>query len=272
MPAPIAASKVEASPVGALLREWRSTRRMSQLDLALTTGVSSRHLSCVETGRASASREVLFGLAEALEMPLRDRNALMLAAGYAPHYREGDLAAPELALIQQAIDVTLAQQEPFPAFVVNRYWDVLQANRGLVALSRCLRPRGPRHRNIVSQTFDPDDLRPYFDNWDEVAADLLRHVEREVARSPHDHRIRALRDEALAYGPPPREPVRRAAAAFPVVTTVLRAGATRLRFFSTLTRFGTAAEVAVEEVCIECMHPVDEVTRTWCERLAEGAA
>ena len=269
MPASIAASKVAASPVGALLREWRSARRMSQLDLALTSGVSSRHLSCVETGRASASRDVLGQLAEALEMPLRERNALLLAAGYAPRYREASLDAPELALIQKAIEVTLAQQEPFPAFVIDRYWNVLQTNGALMAVLGGLRPGGPKHGNIVRQVFDPDDMRPYLDNWDEVAGDLLRHLHRATLHAPHDRRLRELLDEALSYGPPPADYApQHAAAAFPVITTTFRAGDLRLRFFSTLTRFGTASEVAVEEVCIECMHPVDEATRAYCERQA----
>lgn len=269
MPASIAASKVAASPVGSLLREWRAARRMSQLDLALTSGVSSRHLSCVETGRASASRDVLGQLAEALEMPLRERNALLLAAGYAPRYREGGLDAPELALIQKAIDVTLAQQQPFPAFVIDRYWNVLQTNGGMLAVLSGLRPEGPRHGNIVRQVFDPGDMRPYLENWDEVAGDLLRHLQRATIHAPQDRRMRDLLDEALGFGPPPiGYAPQQAAAAFPVITTIFRAGDLRLRFFSTLTRFGTASEVAVEEVCIECMHPADEATRAYCEQAA----
>lgn len=269
MPALIAASRVAASPVGALLREWRAARRMSQLDLALTSGVSSRHLSCVETGRASASRDVLGQLARALDMPLRDQNALLLAAGYAPRYREGGLDAPELALIQKAIAVTLAQQEPFPAFVVDRYWNVLQTNAALIAVLGGLRPGGAKHGNIVRQVFDPDDMRPYVENWDEVAGDLLRHLHRAAIHAPHDRALRDLLDEALGYGPPPAGYApQHASAAFPVLTTTFRIGDLRLRFFSTLTRFGTASEVAVEEACIECMHPVDEATRAYCERAA----
>jgi transcriptional regulator with XRE-family HTH domain len=268
MPAAIAASKTAASPVGTLLREWRASRRMSQLELSLESGVSARHLSCVETGRAGASREVLYQLAEALEMPLRDRNALLLAAGYAPQYRETDLEAPELALIRRAIDATLAQQEPFPAFVVNRYWDVLQVNGAMTRLLAALRPEGPRSFNIIHQVFDPDDLRDAIDNWDEVAFDLLQHVQREAIRTPSDKRLRELLELALRNAPSPPDTAPRRPGAFPVLTTVFRQGDLRLRFFSTLTRFGTASEVAVEEAVIECMHPADDATRAYCQRLA----
>ena len=118
-----------ASAVGGLLREWRAARRLSQLDLALEAGISARHLSCVETGKAQASREMLARLADTLGMPLRERNSLLVAAGFAPKYPESALATPAMAQIRNAIDAILQQQEPYPAFLLNRHWDVLGANR-----------------------------------------------------------------------------------------------------------------------------------------------
>src|SRR5882762_9623531 len=119
-----------ASRVGALLRDWRAARRLSQLDLAHKAEVSARHLSFVESGRAQPSREMVARLAEALEVPLRERNALLLAAGYAPQYRETVLAAPELATVRRALDLMLRHHEPYPAFVFNRHWDLLMSNQG----------------------------------------------------------------------------------------------------------------------------------------------
>jgi transcriptional regulator with XRE-family HTH domain len=119
-----------ATHVGTLLREWRAARRLSQLDLALVADVSCRHLSCVETGRAQPSREMVSRLAGALEIPLRERNALLVAAGYAPGYAESGLAAPELERARCAIELILRQQEPYPAIVVSKHWDLLTANQG----------------------------------------------------------------------------------------------------------------------------------------------
>ena len=162
MPAPIAKSKIAASPFGTLLREWRLLRRFSQVELSLRSGISTRHLSYAETGRARPSRQTVQIVAEALDVPLRERNALLLAAGYAPHYPETALDAPELVLIRRAIDVTLAQHEPFPAFVLNRTWDIQSANAGTARVLGGLSPGGPKHNNIVRQVFDPEDLRPLY--------------------------------------------------------------------------------------------------------------
>src|SRR5687768_2705290 len=123
------ANSLPAAQVGLLLREWRAARRLSQLDLALDAGVSTRHLSCVETGKSQPSRDTLARLADALDMPLRERNALLVAAGFAPKYPETALATPAMAQIRRAIECVLAQQEPYPAFVLNRRWDVLLANQ-----------------------------------------------------------------------------------------------------------------------------------------------
>jgi len=167
--------------VGTVLREWRAARRLSQLGLALDAGISTRHLSCIETGKAQPSRDVVTRLADALDMPLRERNALLVAAGYAPRYPETALATPELAQVRRAIEFILAQQEPYPAFVLNRRWDVLMANDAAMRVNGyVMRGRASAHRNMIRQIFDPDDLRAAVANWEEVAGDLIHHLHAEV--------------------------------------------------------------------------------------------
>lgn len=261
--------------LGALLREWRAARRLSQLDLALDANVSPRHLSCVETGKSQPSREMITRLADALDMPLRERNALLVAAGYAPRYPETALATPELAQVRRAIEFILAQQEPYPAFVLNRHWDVLMANAAATRVNAfVMHGRAGRHANMIRQIFDPEDLRGAVDNWEEVAGDLIRHLHGEVAAAPSDDVARALLDEVLAYpGVPARWRLRDVETApTPLLTTVLRRDEHRLRFFSTITTFGTPRDVTLEELRIECCFPVDDATTRLCRRLADEAA
>ena len=257
------------SPVGVLLREWRSTRRLSQLDLALDAGISARHLSCLETGKAQPSREMIARLAEALQVPLRERNALLLAAGYAPEYGETSLDTPELAQVRRAIEFILTHQEPYPAFVLNRRWDVLRANDAAGRLATFLRG-GTRHANMVRQLFDPDDLRPAVVNWEEVAGDLIGHLHDTVAAIPSDAAARALLDEVLRYPGVPEQWRTRAlgSAPPPLLTVVFRKDDCELRFFSTITAFGTPRDVTLDELRIECAFPADEETATVCRRLA----
>ena len=262
-----------ATHVGALLREWRAARRLSQLELSLQADVSSRHLSYVETGKAQPSREMVARLADALAVPLRERNALMIAAGYAPEYGETSLATPEMAPVRRALEYMLAQQEPYPAFVMTRHWDVVLANGGVTRLFGLLRGGPPKHANIVRQIFDPDDMRPFVANWDEVAGDVIRHLHAEIAAAPSDAKLRALLDEALAYPcvPAPwrtREP---GASPLPLLTTHFRAGATELRFLSTFATFGTARDVTIDDLRIECLFPADDETASRCRALAGSA-
>jgi transcriptional regulator with XRE-family HTH domain len=260
-----------ASRVGDLLREWRAARRMSQLDLALEANVSSRHLSWVETGKSQPGRELVEQLADALEMPLRERNGLLIAAGYAPKYRETALADPEMALLRKAVEFIIRQQEPFPAFVIDRHWDVLMVNAAMQRVFGVLKPGGPMHGNILRQVFDPADMRPLLANWEEVAGDLIRHLHHEAAAAPSDMRTRALLAEVLSYPDVPQDWRRRelGATPLPVITTVFRKDDLELRFFSTLTTFGTAQDVTVEGLRIECMFPADEATEVFCRSLAD---
>jgi transcriptional regulator with XRE-family HTH domain len=263
------------SPAGELLRQWRTARRMSQMALALDADVSPRHLSFVETGKAKPSREMIARLAGALDMPLRERNALLVAAGFAPKYPESPLATHALAQVRRAIEFILAQQEPYPAFLLNRHWDVLMANAAAVRVNRfVMRGRDSAHGNMLLQFFDPDDLRQAVGNWNEVAGELLRHLHAEIAAAPSDDKGRALLERVLAYPGVPDDWRRRdlEAAPSPLLTTVLERDGQRLQFFSTITAFGTPRDVTLDEVHVECCFPVDEATAELCRSLAREDA
>lgn len=263
------------SAVGALLRGWRAARRMSQLDLAVDAGVSTRHLSCIETGKAQAGRETLFRLADALGMPLRERNGLLLAAGYAPQFSETALVTPAMERMREAIELIVAHQEPYPAFVVNRHFDVLMANGAAQRINDLvMQGRPSAHTNLLRQVFDPDDFRQVIVNWPEVAEKFLRQLHADIAAVPSDRAARALLDEVLSYRDVPArwrlrdvetEPV-------PVLNLVFRSPLGELRFFETVTTFATPRDVTLDELRIECAFPADAHTAAVCARLAREAA
>jgi transcriptional regulator with XRE-family HTH domain len=254
--------------VGTLLREWRKVRRMSQLDLALRMDVSARHVSRVESGRAQPSRPMVTRLADALDMPLRERNGLLSAAGYAREYPERGLDTPEMAEVRRAIDFIVAHHEPYPAFVMNRRWDVLLASRGAARLAEFL-IGGSRHANMLLQFFDPEDLRSAVVNWEEVAGDLIRHLHDEIAAQPGDGEARALLERVLGYPGVPSGWATRDPGGMPppLLTVEFRKDGRSLRFFSTVTTFGTPRDVTVEELRIECAFPADEATAELCRSL-----
>jgi transcriptional regulator with XRE-family HTH domain len=249
---------------GALLRRWRAVRRISQLDLALDANVSTRHLSCVETGRAQPSREMVLRLAETLQVPLRERNALLLAAGYAPLYRHTALDAPEVEAARHAVEILMAQQEPHPVIVVDRYWNTLRMNAGakhfFALFPGCdsVRPHnGPR------LVFHPKGLRPFVENWENVAARIIQRVHREAADNPMDKTMKGFLEELLSY---PNVPSRWRMFEFdgtppPFLTINYRWKNSTLSFFSALTTFGTPLDIALQELRIESFFPADEATR-----------
>jgi transcriptional regulator with XRE-family HTH domain len=268
-------ARISHPPVGMLLREWRAARRLSQLDLSLDTGVSTRHLSCVETGKAQPSRETLARLADALSMPLRERNALLLAAGYAPQYSETPLVTPALERMREAIELIVAHQEPYPAFVINRHFDVLMANQAAQRVNALLMSgKQSPHTNLLRQVFDPDDFRAVIVNWPEVAQKFLRHLHADIAAAPLDTTAQALLDEVLAYPDVParwrfrdveEEPA-------PVLNLIFRSDLGDLRFFETITTFAAPRDVTLDELRIECAFPADAHTAEVCARLAREAS
>jgi transcriptional regulator with XRE-family HTH domain len=241
---------------------------MSQLDLALEAEISSRHLSFVESGKAQPSREMITLLADALAIPLRERNALLMAAGYAPIYRESTLGTPEMALARQAVEFILKQQEPYPAIVLNGHWDLVLINEGATRLIKFLLGDLPRERNVVRQIFSDDLLRPYIANWEEVAADMIRRLHQEIDWVPTDRVLQSLLAEVLSYsGVPEQWRTRELEAPMsPLLTFVFRKAGTELRFFSTWTTFGAPHDVTLEELRIESSFPADDLTATtWNE-------
>jgi transcriptional regulator with XRE-family HTH domain len=255
---------------GPLLREWRAALRLSQLELALKAGMSARHLSFVETGRAHPSREMIARLADTLGVPLRERNALLIAAGYAPVHPETGLDARELAPVRRAIAFILDHQEPYPAFVLDRRWDVLAANRAAGRIGEYL-CGGSAHTNMVRRFVDPNDLRAAVVNWEEVASELIRHLQDEVSAAPWDTKARVLLEEVLRYPGVPHSWQTRelGVAPAPLLTVVFRRDHQELRFFSTITRFGSPRDVTLEELRLECSFPADAATAELCRAIAD---
>lgn len=254
-----------AGELGTLLRDWRSLRGKSQLDLSLDAGVSQRHLSFIESGRSTPRRETLLGLAEALDVPLRERNALLLAAGFAPVYPEGAWNEPHMQRIVAAAERMLAQQEPFPALLMDRYWNVLstnQATRHFFGSFIDLSARsGPR--NILHLMFDPAGMRPYIRDWQRVSAALIGRVRREALGRVLDPGTRALLDALLAY---PGSAISRTDEPFaddlPMIPLGFEKEGAVLNYFSMISTVGTPTTVASQELRIECMFPADEATES----------
>ena len=247
-------------PVGALLREWRQRRRFSQFELALDAGVSSRHLSFIETGRARPSAEMVMHLAERLEVPLRDRNELLLAAGYAPAYPQRDLDAPELGPVRDAIEQVLRAHEPYPALVIDRHWGLVSANRGVQALTadvaaHLLEPP----INVLRLSLHPEGMAPHILNLYEWRTHLLDRLAHDALVSG-DPALAALYEELAAYPSGEPGPVGDPAFADVAVPLRLQHGDVELAFLSTRTTFGTAVDVTVAELSIEAFFPADAAT------------
>jgi transcriptional regulator with XRE-family HTH domain len=257
---------------GVLLRSWRTVRRISQLDLALDAEISTRHLSCIETGRAQPSREMVLRLAEALQVPIRERNSLLLAAGYAPLYRHDDLDAPELEAARRAIELQMAQFEPYPVLVLDRCWNTMRMNAGakrfLGLFPGC--DSGTPH-NGVRLVFHPQGLRPFIENWEVIAARIIRRVHREAADNPTDETLRHFLEELLSYPDVPnrwRMPDWDGAPP-PFLTINYRWKNSTLRLFSVLTTLGTPLDAGLQELRIESFFPADDETRTFVHHLSE---
>lgn len=259
---------------GEMLRFWRGRRRRSQMDLALAAGVSTRHLSFVETGRSGASRELLGALAEELEIPLRERNALLLAAGYAPAYAERPLDDPSLAPIRGALEQLVAAHEPYPALVVDRWGDVALAGATVGALLDGLDPAalGPPV-NVYRVCLHPGGLAPRIRNLAQWREHLLHRLERQV-RVTADGRLTALLTECRGYPGPPADTVTAlpSAAADVLLPLLLDTPAGPLAFHSTMTTFGAPHDVTLAELALETFLPADDTTRAALQVLAQEAA
>lgn len=266
------------SDIGPLLKHWRNARRLSQLTLAAQASVSIRHLCFLETGRARPSRAMVLRLAEVLDVPLRERNTLLLSAGFSPQYQESPLDAPALSAARGALDAILAQQEPFPALVMDRSWDIQHTNAAARRFFAYLNdeqeatPLGPP--NVLRRMFHPDGIRRHISNWHEVAEALIRRVRKEALGGVTDERAQRILDEVLDYPGVPQE-LRTLDPATPQLPIVpvhyVRAGR-RFDYFSTVTTLGTPQDVTLQELRIECFFPMNDQTRTQARHLAESVA
>jgi transcriptional regulator with XRE-family HTH domain len=263
-----------ATAFGSLLRRWRTSRAMSQLTLATEAGISTRHLSFLETGRAQPSREMVQLLAGMLDVPLGDRNALLVSAGYAPAYGERPLTAPELEPVRRALEFTLRQQEPFPALVVDGAWNVVMGNEGARRIFDLFTDPAcdDVNCNVMRTVFHPQGLRRYIVNWEELAECLVHSLHRQVAATGNAA-MATLRDELLACpGVPSRWSVPDPTVAMPpLVSMQLRKDDLALTFFSMITTLGTPRDVTLQQLKIECFFPADAATEQLARRLASAA-
>ncbi|MFJ4500259.1 helix-turn-helix domain-containing protein [Streptomyces sp. NPDC088864] len=257
--------------VGPLLRSWRERRRISQLELALRAGSSARHISFIETGRARPSEEMVLRLAEHLEVPVRERNALLVMAGYAPHYTETALDDPAMGALRDGLDRLLRGYDPYPAFVVDGTYTVVAANQGMTRLldgvpDRLLAPP----LNAMRLTLHPEGLAPRIRNLRAWRADLLTQMERQIAlvRSAE---LRALYEEVAGYPLPPgadREEGRPAGPSVPfALPLVIEHDGRVLSFVASIATFNTPMDVTVAELAVETLLPADAETGAYLRSL-----
>jgi transcriptional regulator with XRE-family HTH domain len=249
--------------LGELLKQWRGVRGRSQLDVSLDSGVSQRQISFIESGRSIPNRSTLMGIAQALEVPLRERNALLLAAGYAPQYSDAAWNSDQMKSVNKALQRMIAQHEPYPAIVMDRYWNVLQTNEAAPRFFNCfvdLYAR-PSPRNMLHLMFDPQGMRPYIANWEALAKTLIQRVHREAVGHVVDEKTKELVASLLAY--PDVQSDWRAPetlSELPMIPmSFVKDGAT-LNYFSMITTVGTPQTIAAQELRVECLYPADEET------------
>jgi transcriptional regulator with XRE-family HTH domain len=249
--------------LGDLLKQWRGVRGRSQLAISVNTGISQRQISFIESGRSVPSRSTLIGIAQALEIPLRERNALLLAAGYAPLYSEAEWTSGEMKAIGKALDRMIAQHEPYPAIVMDRYWNVLRTNDAAPRLFNCFIDMSsqPSPRNLLHLMFDPKGMRPFIADWEALAKTLIQRVHREAVGHVIDQKTKDLVTNLLAY-PDVRSDWRapEGLSALPMIPIRLVKDGATLSYFSLVTTVGTPQTIAAQELRVECMYPADDET------------
>ncbi len=259
-------------PIGDQLRQWRERRRLSQMDLALQAEVSTRHLSFVETGRSKPSREMILRLAEQLDLPLRERNHLLLAGGYAPIYAESALDSPHMTAARDAVRQLLVSHEPYPAVVVDRSWNLVDGNASISLFTAGSAPwllEDPA--NALRISLHPDGMAPRIINLGEWRAHLLGRVRRQVAltRDPELSELYAELREYPCDQPEPEVEVPGPGSIF--VPLRVQHEDRELAFFSTVATFGTPLDITVAELAIESFFPANEETRTFLRYLNDGS-
>ena len=263
---------VSTGHFSSLLKHWRNVRRLTQIELAGDANISARHLCFLETGRAQPSRDMVQLLGSALDLPLEERNALHVAAGFVPPYGDRGLAADNLQHVRQALDFILRQQEPYPGIVIDGRWDVRIRNEASRRLFKAFREAFEMDSgladNAMHVVFHPRGLRQFIVNWDEFAGQMIQILHREVAQGSAV--AAQLLGEIMTYpGLPaewriPRDPARSS----PVMTMQLRKGDLRLAFFSTFTTLAMPTDAALQKLKIECFYPADGATAEKARELA----
>ncbi len=255
-----------ANQLGTLLRHWRNIRGKNQLDLSIQAELSQRHISFIESGRSVPSRQVLMKIAQALDVPLRDRNVLLLSAGYAPAYSQAAWNSGQMQSVTRALERILRRNEPFPALVMDRYWNVLMTNEATPRFFNCFIDMSQRTgpQNILHLLFDPKGMRPFVDNWEEVAGSLIQRVHFEAVGRVIDEGTKELLAALRAY-PSVRTDDRANQRSdpgpiTPMIPISFRKGDTVLNYFSMVTTVGTPQTVAAQELRIESLFPADEAT------------
>ena len=254
-------SALTPRPIGDLLRQWRERRRLSQLDLSIQADISTRHLSFLETGRSNPSREMVLHLAHQLDLSLRERNRMLLAAGFAPVFSESTLDAPQMAAVRTALGQILAGHDPYPAVVVDGRWNLVQGNAGLSLLTSLVAPhllQAPA--NILRASLHPEGLAPHIVNLGEWRGHLLGRLRQQITVSA-DPELASLHEELRSYPCDQPEPeVEIPGPGDIVVPLRLRHEGRELAFFGTIATFGTPLDITVAELAIESFFPADEAT------------
>jgi transcriptional regulator with XRE-family HTH domain len=263
---------IHARPVGEHLKDWRQRRRLSQLDLACEAQISARHLSFVETGRSLPSREMILHLSEQLNIPVRERNVLLVAAGFAPIFPERTLADPALETARRTIDLVLETQKPYPAFAIDRHWNLLATNAAIPELyigvsEELLRPPV----NGLRLSLHPEGLAPRTVNFVEWRGHLLGRLRHEIELTA-DPKMIDLLAEVSSYPVPQGADTSRHGIDNPIMTPFqIRIEAGLLSFYSTTTVFGTPVDITLSELAIESFFPADAATAEIVKRLAKNA-
>jgi len=261
-----------AGQFSSLLKHWRSARRLTQIELAVDANVSARHVCFLETGRSQPSREMVQLLGSALDLPLEERNALHVAAGFVPPYGDKGLAADNLQPVQQALDFMLRQQEPYPGIVVDGHWDVRMRNQGSARLLKTFRDSYQMASGVADNAmhvvFHPKGLRQFIVNWEEFAGQMIQILHRDVAQG--SRAAAQLFDEIMTYPGLPAEwrLPRHSAASSPVMIMHLAKGDFRLAFFSTFTTLAMPTDAALQQIKIECFFPADDATAEIARQMA----
>jgi len=252
----------------ALLKYWRGQRGLSQLDLGLAANVSSRHISFLETSRSSPSVEMVLLLAEVLDVPLRDRNDLLRAGGFDAQFPEPELDEILVGSLRHAVEVMMAGHEPFPMVVVDRLYNVLLANEAALALTASFLDVGATETNLMRVLFGGETARRIVTNWDDVASNMLRRLQRELLHAPQDDQLRRLHDDLVNSTATPAEwrtlDLADQAEPFLPIRLRLEDGA-ELAFLTTITAFNAPHNVTLDEIRIESWFPSDDATTVWCQ-------